>query len=137
MEKHNADMRRYLREMYRALPCSRMKKKIILAPLEESINEFAVENTDLDYAAMVARFGTPQQVAVSCLEEMESSEVARNLQVKRKIVGILLAAAVVAVLLWACVVFSAKAKLEVDTDGYFEEKIIDVTRIPDNGRGEN
>lgn len=137
MGGYNADVRQYLKEICKNIPCSWNKKRKILAQLEESIKKYAIEITDLDYAAIVARFGTPQQIAASYLEAMDIQELTQNFRVKKRIVGILLAAAMAAVLLWACVVFSAKAKFDVDTEGYFEEQIVDVTRIPDNGRGEN
>lgn len=98
--------------------------------MEDSVRAYATENPRLTYAAIVARFGEPRAVAESCVEEMETAELVKNLRVRRKVVSIVAAAALAIVILWLGVVSIAWAEHRDHDGGYFEEKIINVTNIP-------
>lgn len=98
--------------------------------MEDSVRTYATENPRLDYAAIVARFGDPCAVAESCVEEMETPELLKNLRVRRKVVSIVAAVALAIVILWLGVVSIAWAEHRDHDGGYFEEKIVNVTNIP-------
>ena len=93
--------------------------------VENSVRDFVSDTPGADYNAIVARFGTPEQITVSYLEEMDGQELAKELDVKRKIVNIVTVAAVIAVVLWAGVVFSELAEHEQHQNGFYVEKIVD------------
>ena len=101
--------------------------------MEACVRDFASENPDADYERITARFGSPKQIAESYLEEMEGKDLARHLGVKRKIVQIVAVMALVMVLLWAGVVFSAKAELDANMNGHFEYEVIVVERTSIEG----
>ena len=130
MVKRNPHVRRYLREIQKIMPCRGKRGKGILVQVEASVREYAVENPDLNYKEIVARFGTPQQIAESWLDEMEKPELARQLRINKRIVGIASLLALTIVLLWAVVVISAKEEHDSWMNGHFEEEIVDVTRTP-------
>ena len=125
---------RYLWNVYRELPGNRSQKEAILSRVEDSVRTYATENPRLDYAAIVARFGDPCAVAESCVEEMETAELVKNLRVRRKVVSIVVAAAVAIVILWVGVVASALAEHFISVGGHIEHRIVDVIEIPyENG----
>ena len=136
MVKRNPYVRRYLREIQKSMPCRGKRRKGILVQVEASVLEYAMENPDLDYGEIVARFGTPQQIAESYLDELEKPELARQLRINKSIVGIVSLLALTVVLLWTGVVISAKAEHDSWMNGHFEEEIVDVTRIPGEVEGE-
>lgn len=65
------------------------------------VRDFVSNHPNADYAAITARFGTPQQIAESSLENMETAELAQELRIRKKIVKIIAIAALSLVLLWA------------------------------------
>ena len=127
---------RYLREIRRQLPGSGKQREQILLQVENSVLDYASENPDADYDMIAARFGSPKRIAASYLEELEGQELVQHLRVRKKIVQVMALAALAIVLLWACVVYSAKAEFDANMNGHFEERIVDVVKIPDEVEGE-
>lgn len=72
--------------------------------LASSVRDFVSEQPKAGYNDIVARFGTPEQVAGTYLSEMDSAELMDAMQIRKKVLRILIAAAAVVILLWAGVV---------------------------------
>lgn len=113
MEKRNRDARRYLRAIKGWLPCAGKMKRQMLVQIQATVDGFLSENPDADYEAIVARFGTPQQIAAAYVDEAETGELLRLMRVRRKIISIISAAAAVLVLTWA-----AYVTIELVSDAY-------------------
>lgn len=101
--------------------------------MEESVWDYVNEHPNADYSAIVIRFGTPQQIAASCVAEMDEPELTKQLRARREIVGIVGVTALTVVLLWAGVVLTALAKHSGDVNGYFVERIVEVERVTSEG----
>ena len=71
----NVHLLRYLWEVREELPGNRRQKKQILSRVESSVRDFVTENPHADYAAITQRFGTPQQIAASYIEEMSTAGI--------------------------------------------------------------
>lgn len=102
--------------------------------MESSVRDFVTENPNADYAAIEQRFGTPQQIAASCIEEMDAQELTLQLRIRKTIVRIVAATALVLVLLWAGVVLTALIRHIKDMDGYLivgEAEVISRTDYPE------
>lgn len=131
MEKHNREARRYLRAAKGWLPCAGKMKRQMLEEIEATIDGFLGENPDAGYEAIVARFGTPQQIASAYVDEAETGELLKLLRVRRKIVSIVSAAAAALVLTWA-----AYVTIELVCDAYhtktayFTVTVTEKERIP-------
>ena len=97
----NVHLLRYLWEVREELPGNRRQKKQILSRVESSVRDFVIENPHVDYATITQRFGTPQQIAASYMEEMSTPELTQQLRIRKTIVRIVAATALVLVLLWA------------------------------------
>lgn len=113
MEKGNRDVRRYLRAIRGWLPCAGKMKKQMLGEIKATVEGFLEENPEADYKALVARFGTPQQIAATYVDEAETGELLRLLKVRRRLVSIIGATAAVMVLVWA-----AYVTVELVSDAY-------------------
>lgn len=130
----NVHLLRYLWKVRGELPGNRRQKKQILSRVESSVRDFATENPHADYAAITQRFGTPQQIAASCIEEMDAQELTLQLRIRKTIVRIVAATALVLVLLWAGVVVTALIRHIKDMDGYLivgEAEVISRTDYPE------
>lgn len=114
-------LRRYYWEVNNLLPCNPRIKQTLMDKIKENIDQFLEEYPDADYDVIVQRFGTPQQIAASYLEEMDPQEVLYRLNTRKRIAGIVTAGVVLFVVLcgiWvllfaADVMNSAKSYLEV------------------------
>lgn len=126
----NVHLLRYLWKVRGELPGNRRQKKQILSRVESSVRGFVTENPHADYAAITQRFGTPQQIAASCIEEMDAQELTLQLRIRKTIVRIVAATALVLVLLWAGVVVTALIRHVKAMNGYLivgEAEVIDRT----------
>ena len=137
----NVHLMRYLWKVRGELPGNRRQKKQILSRVESSVRDFVTENPHADYAAITQRFGTPQQIAASCIEEMDAQETKEarvykaleltlQLRIRKTIVRIVAATALVLVLLWAGVVVTALIRHVKAMNGYLivgEAEVIDRT----------
>lgn len=130
MRMRNRAARRYLREVRSWLPCSRKLKRGILEKIGSTIAEYLSEEPGADYNKLLARFGTPQQIAASYVDEMETGELLRDLRIRRKIVGILTAVAATVVILWLGVVSIALIGHNEQMNGHIVSTIDEVERIP-------
>ena len=90
-----------------------------------SVRDFATRNPQADYDAITTRFGTPRQIAASCLEDMDTEELVQHLMIGRRIAAIVGAAALTVVLLWAGVVGYALVQNQKSTTGYHVITLID------------
>lgn len=101
-----------------------------MSRVESSVQDFVIENPNADYAAIEQRFGKPQQIAASCIEEMDAQELTLQLRIRKTIVRIVVATALVLVLLWAGVVVTALIRHVKAMNGYLivgEAEVIDRT----------
>lgn len=102
--EQNWYIRRYVRAVSTFLPCSGKRKKSWLADLRAQAESYVAEGGDA--AALEQRFGTPQQMAFSYVDEMPTADLLAELHIRRRLVAvtvIALAAALavyIAVLVW-------------------------------------
>ena len=122
----------YLYRVAKCLPCKGSAKARILAEIRRNILSDQEENGKLDYSGLCARFGSPEHIAASCVDDMETSEILKKLNIKRRILAAVLAVAVFIVagfsLTMAWIIrYNANAAngyFEIETYGY-EVEIID------------
>lgn len=96
----NPAARRYLRQVRRLLPCAGKLKDEITAPLVQSVSDFLEEAPQADAEALRTRFGAPEVIAASCLENTDTGAVLKQLQWKRRVLAIVAAAAALLLISW-------------------------------------
>lgn len=111
------------------MPCSGKQKDLILSRVEASVRDYVSNRPDANYHVICSRFGTPEQVASSYLEEMDTEELMEKFRIRKNIIAIIAVAAFSAVLLWAWGVGLALAENRDYAEGYFEEKVIEISNI--------
>lgn len=128
MKKGNIAAWRYLWKVRGWLPCSGKLKREIMARIKTVLNDYLNDHPDADFAELSHRFGTPQQIAASYIEEMNVQDLLKQLRIRKKIIAIVVATAVTLVLLWAGAVTTALIRHINDMNGYLvvsEAEVID------------
>ena len=107
----NKSARRYLRTVRGLLPCSRKMKAEITEPLRRSLVEFLTEQPNAVTDDIRERFGEPEIIAASCLEEVETSELLCKLRIRRKVVAIVVAAVFLILTSWTAYIIYTENKV--------------------------
>ena len=68
--------------------------------IEATITSYLLENSNVTYDDMIARFGAPQQIAATYVEEMGTDELLRNLKIRKKVIRITAIALLSCVIIW-------------------------------------
>ena len=131
----NVHLLRYLWEVREELPGSRKQRKQILSRVESSVRDFVIENSGADYNAIVSRFGTPTQIAESNIAEMDTAELLGNLQIHRRIVVIILAAATLLVMVRFGFRLAAYLEYYKKVNGYAVVEVIEIDPTEKNEGG--
>ena len=103
--------------------------------MESSVQDFVIENSGADYNAIVSRFGTPTQIAESNIAEMDTAELLGNLQIHRRIVVIILAAAILLATFRLGFRLAAYLEFYKDMNGYAVVEVIEVDPTENNKGG--
>ena len=114
----NSAARQFLRQVRQLLPCSRKVKDAITAPLWKSVNAFLAEEPKADVKAIQTRFGTPESIAATCLENTDTGELLRKLHVKQRIVAVVIVAVFLALLSWVGLLAHEELVAVRGRDGY-------------------
>ncbi len=135
---NNAGKKRYMRQVRSCLPWGRKIRRELLDRLRGELDGYLAENPEAGMEELRQRFGEPQQIAASYVEQMEMPELLRSLQVRRRFVSILAALAIGIFLMWAAVVSIALVEHRKSVNGYFGEDYITVEpAVPlEEGAGE-
>ena len=131
----NVHLMRYLWEVREELPGNRRQKKQILSRVESSVRDFVIENSGADYNAIVSRFGNPTQIAESNIAEMDTAELLGNLQIHRRIVVIILAAATLLVMVRFGFRLAAYLEYYKKVNGYAVVEVIEIDPTEKNEGG--
>lgn len=123
MEKLNKEARRYLREIRSWMPCAGKMKREVLEEIRGNLLDFLSEDPDAEYPALVARFGTPQQIASTYVDEAETGELLQTLRIRRKVVKVVCITCAAVIVLWLGVVGLAYLDALNHSHGYEVEKI--------------
>ena len=132
----NCAARQYIQEVKEMLPGAGKQKKAILNRIRTTVEEYFLENPGASYEEIVLRLGEPNQIAASCLEEMDTAVVMKQLRIKKTVVCIVTATTLAIVMLWAGVVLASYKEHYTYINGQFDTYIVDGTDIPTiNGDG--
>lgn len=110
-------LRRYYRAVRGWLPGSWKLKKQVITQLRASVTSYLEQEPDASFDMLREHFGEPQAIAAAYVDNANTAELLRILRVRRRIVSIVTAAAVIALVLWASVVTWAAVELNRNLHG--------------------
>lgn len=130
---NNAPVRRYIREVKKSIPGGGKQKKQILERVRASILEYVAEIPNAGYDDLRTRFGVPEQIAASYLEELDIPDLKKQLSVKKRIAFAVVSVVIVAVGIWVGVVLYALGEYGDAMPGYIERTVEVVEQVPLEG----
>lgn len=101
---HKKTLGAYCRAVKSWLPCDAKQKRRILEKIRLDVAGYLDENPDADFAAIQARFGTPQAVASAYVDDLDTAQLLHSLRIRKRIVTIVAATMAAILLTWAGVV---------------------------------
>ena len=120
MDRNHSTLKRYIRSISNALPCSGKTKKQIVSQIRESIDGYLLENPEADLATLQAHFGTPQQIASSYVDSQETSALLRKMRTRKYILSIFAGVMAIFLLIWSGVVFWKTVDTQKSASGQVE-----------------
>ncbi len=99
MKSREKRIKEYCRGISRELYCPPAAKRQILAAFRENIAAYIEEKPDADFEDIQKHFGTPQQIALSYIGEMDMPELVRKLNTRKSVLTALCSTLGVCVLL--------------------------------------
>lgn len=113
-------LRSYYRRIRSFLPCSYKQKKQLITGIRQNVALYLEENPEADIRAIQGHFGTPDQIAAACLEEISLPELLRRLRIKRKILAIIGITATLCVVTYSTVMAILAKESASAINGYYE-----------------
>lgn len=100
------ELKNYYRQVSTWLPCSGRQKKRIMDNIAHTVEGYLAEHPEADFAALQAHFGTPQQIASTFVDEMDTDELLNALKLRKRMIQIACACVIAVVAIWAVAVFT-------------------------------
>lgn len=97
--------------------------------VEASVRAFVTEYPNADYRAIVTRFGTPERIAESCVEEMEPGELLDGMRIREKMLLVVAATAAVLTIMRFVFLLAAYQDYLARANGYATVEIIVIEDI--------
>lgn len=122
--EQNWYIRRYVRAVSGFLPCSGKRKKPWLADLRAQAESYVAEGGDA--AALEQRFGTPQQMAFSYVDEMPTADLLAELHIRRRLVAVTAITLAAALAILAAALVWQQYTLHKDLSGWNRTMVTNV-----------
>lgn len=116
---------RYLWQISSALPVSVKQKWKVMSRMGTCVRDYVTENTSVDEQTIVLKFGDPQQIAATYVNEMDTEEILQHLQYRTIIIKIVVVISVIILAVWLGVVSTASMRHFNSMNGYHVEEIVE------------
>ena len=120
MSVESNEIKNYYREINKALPGSPNAKKRIMDSIHQAVENYLQEYPQTDIADVQHHFGTPDDIASSYVEQLETHVVIRRLDIKKAIIIAVCSTLVLALLLWIIGLAIALVDEHKSDNGSFE-----------------
>lgn len=120
MGSNSSAAKRYIRSVSDTLSCSGKTKKRIVSQISDSVDDYLLQNPDADFEMIQMHFGTPQEIAVSYVDEQDASVLLKKMSIKKKVLVIVAGVMTAVLLMWAVVVTWAAIDAKAESGGGIE-----------------
>lgn len=96
------------------------------------VRNYVTENPDVDYEAIVKRFGKPAQIAKSYVEELDSAELLDAMHIRKKVLFCVIAVLSLMMVMRFAFLTSAYFGFKKDMQGYAVVEVIEYDRTEIN-----
>ncbi len=77
--------KKYLQQVKANIPYHTKCSKHVLQNLTLGIEEYALENPDFNLEQLIENFGSPEDIASTLLDDVDSENIVRSIKLKRKL----------------------------------------------------
>lgn len=120
---NKTEITKYCREVRSYLPCGFREKRRIIRQIQDNIALYLQDHPDADMQQIRAHFGTPNQIAAACVEDMETAVLLSSLRTRKKIVTAVAAGVLAALLIWLSAVSWEMHEYYQNIHGYTESYV--------------
>lgn len=124
----NKDAKKYIKYVKKLIPIHSKDKNEFITLLTHRIDEFSNELSICTYQDIVNEFGTPNEVAGSYIENLDSNEIIKKLNKKKLFKCLSSTILVLIILLWGFKMYRLDRLYEEaksESHGYITEEIIE------------
>lgn len=132
MNRNNRAAKKYLQKVRRSLTCPRKLKKRMLDGLRSDIDAYLEEHPNASLEDLTERFGEPAALSESYLSALDAGELKSAVNVKKRVVLIVLSACAAAVLIWLIAVCILLYTAPGEETVRFTETVIDHGIVSDS-----
>jgi hypothetical protein len=94
-------------------------KRIILSDIQDNALVFLQEHPNADYAQLEAHFGTPDRIAASYIQDLDTHRLLRELRLKKRITAIVFSVLIVALLVWTAGIIATVIDFSSYNESYY------------------
>lgn len=128
MGNNNPARKRYIRSIRKTLPCSGKMKRDIVSKISESIEDYLLRNPSADMEEIQAHFGTPQEIAINCVDGQDAFVQLKKIRSKKRVLSVTAGVMAASFLMWVGFV-AWDAYVAQDDDIYVSQNDnIDITK---------
>ena len=131
-KKMSNDIKKYIKYVKKIIPIHSKDKKEFIQLLTQKIIEFSNEHDSCSYQDIVDEFGSPNEVAGSYIETLDSDEIIKKLN-KKKIINIFISVIIIlCISVWGFERYRINKLYQDARDsihGYWVEEITEDSRI--------
>ena len=109
----------YCRRIGRKLPFGGQRKQDYLQSLQEDVGRYLSAHPWAKPEGLAETFGSPEQIAVAFLSEMDDREIYRRISARKRVVRLVFSGLVLALLLLTAALVYMILRNEQDMDGHF------------------
>lgn len=109
----------YCRRIGRKLPFGGQRKQDYLQSLQEDVGRYLSAHPWAKPEELTETFGSPEQIAVAFLSEMDDREIYRRISARKRVVRLVFSGLVLALLLLTAALVYMILRNEQDMDGHF------------------
>ncbi len=121
----SAGLRQYYKEISASLVCSAKQKKLFIADLSMSINDFVAENPECTVEDIKLNFGSCEEICRSFMENNSSVQIKKKLGVKK----VIIVAVALALLIWLAFAVISLVDVHQEAHGTFKEGMLYVEAL--------
>lgn len=122
MNKH---LEAYYKEIYSLIVCEGKQKKAFIKELQSAVCEYTELNPACTIEDIRAVFGTPEEIAVSFIENGSLTKVKRQINIKK----VIIAAVITALLIWFAFAVISLIDVHLEAHGTLTEGMLVINTI--------
>lgn len=93
-----------------------------------SVREFVSENPLADYESIVQRFGNPQQIAETCVTEIEPADLIEEVRIQSRVMLVICGVAILLVIMRFGFNMASYMAFDKSVNGYAVVEVVEITR---------